>query len=110
MYLLASLPESYDMLVTALQANVDVSKMEVVTERLLHEERKMNERTEPGTVSEKAMAVRPRQKKMGPKCHYCGKLGHIKRGIVSNLLKQKRNSAPARRKEEMLSQKQTKPW
>ena len=32
---------------------------------------KMNERTEAGTVSEKAMAVRQRRKKMGPKCHYC---------------------------------------
>ena len=42
-YLLASLPESYNMLVTALEANVDVPKMEVVTERLLHKERKMNE-------------------------------------------------------------------
>ena len=39
-YLLASLPESYNMLVTALEANSDVPQMEVVTERLLHEERK----------------------------------------------------------------------
>ena len=38
----------------------------------------INKRTEAGMVSEKAMAVRPQQKKMGPKCHYCGKLGHIK--------------------------------
>ncbi len=36
-HLLASLPESYSMLVTALEA---VPKMEVATERLLHEERK----------------------------------------------------------------------
>ena len=42
-YLLVSLPESYDMLVTAVEANVDVPKMEVVMEHLLHEERKMNE-------------------------------------------------------------------
>ena len=39
-YLLASLPESYNMLVTAFEACEDVPKMEVVTERLLHEERK----------------------------------------------------------------------
>ena len=43
-YLLASLPESYNMLVTALEANADVPKMEVVTERLLHEERKLKDR------------------------------------------------------------------
>ena len=39
-HLLASLPGSYNMLVTALEANSDVPKMEVVTERLLREERK----------------------------------------------------------------------
>ena len=36
-YLLVSLPESYDMLVTALEASMDVPKMEVVTECFLHE-------------------------------------------------------------------------
>ena len=35
-HLLASLPESFNMLVTALE---EVPKMEVVTERLLHKER-----------------------------------------------------------------------
>ena len=37
-YLLVSLPDSYEMLVTALEANTDVPIMETVTERLLHEE------------------------------------------------------------------------
>ena len=37
-HLLASLPESYSVLVTALEASSEVPKMEVVTERLLHEE------------------------------------------------------------------------
>ena len=36
-YLLASLPDSCNTLVTALEANFDVPKMEVVTEHLLHE-------------------------------------------------------------------------
>ena len=36
-HLLASLPESY-MLVTALEASPEVLKLEIVTERLLHEE------------------------------------------------------------------------
>ena len=39
-HLLASLPESFNMLVTALEANTEVPKMDIVTERLLHEERK----------------------------------------------------------------------
>ena len=39
-HLLASLPESYSILVTALETNVEVSNMEILTERLLHEERK----------------------------------------------------------------------
>ena len=41
-HLLASLPDSYNMLVTALEANTDVPEMEVATERLLHEERKQD--------------------------------------------------------------------
>ena len=42
--LLASLPETYNTLVTALEANTDVPTMEVVKERLLLEERKISER------------------------------------------------------------------
>ena len=37
-HLLASLPESYDMLVTALEASPEVPKLEIITERLLHKE------------------------------------------------------------------------
>ncbi len=37
-YLLASLPESYNVLVTALEASEKVPKLEVVTERILHQE------------------------------------------------------------------------
>ena len=40
-YLLASLPECYSVLVTALEANSDVLALAVVIERLLHEETKM---------------------------------------------------------------------
>jgi hypothetical protein len=43
-YLLASLPESYNMLVTVLEAMAEVTAMEVVTKRLLHEERKLKAR------------------------------------------------------------------
>ncbi len=43
-HLLASLPEAYDMIVTALKSSSNVPIMETVIERLLHEERKMKER------------------------------------------------------------------
>ena len=36
-YLIASLPESFGVLVTAVKASSEVPKMDVVTERLLHE-------------------------------------------------------------------------
>ena len=62
-HLLASLPDSFNMLVTALEANENVPKMEVVTERLLHEERKLLRKggfeTSDGT---KAMNVRQESK------------------------------------------------
>ena len=78
-HLLASLPESYNMLVTAFEANPDVPKMEVVTERLLHEEQKQQDRAGAGISDEKAMTTEQRSKRKGPRCHYCRKFGHIKR-------------------------------
>ena len=54
-HLLASLPESFNMLVTALEANPDVPKIEVVTKRLLHAERKMKVHRDHS--QEKAMTV-----------------------------------------------------
>lgn len=77
-HLLASLPESYSMLVTALEACVDVPKMEVVTERLLHEERKLADaECSYGYESEKVMTAR--RQGGGPKCYWCHKAGHFKR-------------------------------
>ena len=76
-YLLASLPDSFSMLVTALETNAEVPKMELVTERLLHEERKVKGRGDDAS-SEKAMTAKQAFKK-GPKCHHCGKYGHIRR-------------------------------
>ena len=77
-HLLASLPESYDMLVTALEASPDVPKLAVITERLLHKERK-KEKEVAGDAEVKAMALKHRKARKGPKCHHCGKIGHIKR-------------------------------
>ena len=54
--------------------------MEVVTERLLHEERKLKDHADStGVSSEKAMTAKQQSRKKGPKCHHCGKIGHIKR-------------------------------
>jgi hypothetical protein len=79
-HLLASLPESYSMLVTALEANAEVPKMEIVTERLLHEERKLKERAVEETGSEvKALASQHRASRKGPKCFECGGFGHIRK-------------------------------
>ena len=77
-HLLTCLPDSYNDLVTALEANADMPKMEVVTERLLHEERKNMDSGTPRYDNEKVMTVR-RKFNGGPKCYHCQKLGHIKR-------------------------------
>ena len=74
--LLASLPDSYNVLVTALEANAEVPKMEVVTERLLHEERKMKNRGDMPVSNEEALAAKYGR---GPRCRFCKKFGHIKR-------------------------------
>ena len=73
-HLLASSLESYNILVTALEANVVVMKIEVVIERLMHEELKLKDRAGAGTSSQKAMVVKPSPKRKGPKFHYCKNL------------------------------------
>ena len=45
-HILASLPASFDMLVTALEANKEVPDVDTVMERLIYEERKQAERCE----------------------------------------------------------------
>ena len=54
-YLLASLPDDYNVLVTALEANEDVPKLEVITERILHQKRKSKDRNEASSSTERAM-------------------------------------------------------
>ena len=69
--LLASLPESYSILVTALEANPEVPKMEVVMERLLHEERKQKDEDGPSkSLFGSGRTIR---------CFHCNKMGHIKK-------------------------------
>ena len=57
-YLLASLPDSFSALVTALEANEEVPKMEIVTERILHEERKQKKKNNSDLSAEKAMTTK----------------------------------------------------
>ena len=78
-HLLASLPESFNMLVTALEASSEVPKMETVTERLLHEERKVKGREEIGGRHTKVMAAHNFGQRKKFTCNYCGKPGHLKR-------------------------------
>ena len=80
-HLLASLPDSYNALVTALEASEKVPKMEIVTERLLHEERKSTSEIRKPGESEKALAAKRHfnKKKVGPQCYGCKNFGHIKK-------------------------------
>ena len=77
---LTSLPQSYGMLVTALEASVEVPKLELVTEKILNEERKMKERCNSSgghsNPVENALFTNSSRTKT---CFYCGEVGHIKR-------------------------------
>ena len=75
-HLLASLPDSYDMLVTAFQTNSTVPAMELVIERLVHEEQKIKTKNyEPSTSRDENVLFT----KKTIKCYHCGRRGHIKR-------------------------------
>jgi transposase InsO family protein len=99
-HLLASLPSSYSILVTALEANPEVPKMEIVTERLLHEEQKQKKRVGPGAGNEEAMAFKHHgYKGKGPRCHFCRKFGHIQRNCPERTQGEvPRNKKPTERK------------
>uniref|UniRef100_A0A1X7T471 CCHC-type domain-containing protein n=1 Tax=Amphimedon queenslandica TaxID=400682 RepID=A0A1X7T471_AMPQE len=73
--LFASLPESFDMLVTALEASPEVPEMGTVVEWLLHEERKLKEKDRKSGEG----AFMANQKRKGPRCHFCKRFGHIQR-------------------------------
>ena len=69
---------------TALEANSEtVPKMEIVTERLLHEERKMKEKE---TEDNGRKALTASHKRGIPRkqltCHFCKKPGHFKRNCM----------------------------
>ena len=91
-HLLASLPDKFSMLVTALESNAEVPSFEVVTEKIMHEERKLKDKIESNDRTNKALNVgrdlgreagrekRENFEKRGsPTCYYCHKQGHIAR-------------------------------
>ena len=61
---------------TALEANEDVPKLEVVTERILHQERKSKDK---GQNTEGALNAQRHFRAKPKRCNYCGRLGHIKK-------------------------------
>ena len=81
-HILASLPESYNVLVTALEAQSEnIPKSELVTERLLHQESKLKEEvTVPLENGCKALTTGQNKGLRKPfTCHYCHKPGHFKK-------------------------------
>eukprot|EP00794_Sanderia_malayensis_P020843 gene20843-22886_t len=80
-HLLASLPSSFYVWVTALEASEDVPKIEMVTKPLLREQMKQKEKGACGGAAHDVKALTSKQppRKKGPICNHCGKVGHIKR-------------------------------
>ena len=80
-YLLASLPDSFNVFVTALEANKDAPKMEDVTERLLHEEQKMKERRTGAGCKTDHEAMMSKHKKRGPQCHFLSQIRTLEKKL-----------------------------
>ena len=74
-YLLASLPESYNVFVTVLEASAEVPRLTIVREHLLHEETKMKSKS--NQLGQEAALTSSIKKKQ--RCHYCNKFGHFKK-------------------------------
>uniref|UniRef100_A0A1X7VCC8 CCHC-type domain-containing protein n=1 Tax=Amphimedon queenslandica TaxID=400682 RepID=A0A1X7VCC8_AMPQE len=86
-HLLASLPESYSTLITALEARHDVPTLEVVVEKLLYEDSKLKD-CQP-EKDPKRFSVR--HKSRGWKCHFCHKFGHIQRNCSEKIQSERKS-------------------
>lgn len=102
-HLLASLPESYNVLVTALEAQSEnIPKWQLVTESLLHhQESKLKEKsTIPLEDGRKALTTGQNKGfRKSFTCHYCHKLGHYKKDCRKFLAAQKKQANAAEKKQ-----------
>ena len=87
-YLLGSLPDSFNTLITALKANKDIPKMKIVTEWLLHAERKQKEKASIDLSRQKAIILKFKGHR--PRYHYCKKIGHIQKNCFKHIEAEKR--------------------
>ena len=80
-HILASLPDTYDVLVTALESGSEnIPPLQTVTERLLREEEKLKgKETTEGDAKLLFAGNKSGSGKKTFNCHYCGKPGHFKR-------------------------------
>ena len=88
-HLLASLPKMYSTLVTALEARPEVPAMDIVVEKLLYQERKLQDRCGLNETCPKGLSAKHRSSK-GPNCHFCHKFGHIQRNCMENMQGEKK--------------------
>ena len=84
---LASLPDTYSTLVTALEAAEKVPSWEVMTERLLHEETKARTAGEVSSVEEKSLITKGKGNVRNFRCFECNKIGHMRRNC--NIFKER---------------------
>ena len=93
-HLLASLPDSYNVLVTALEAQSEnVPKWELVTERLLHQELKFKERVSLLNESDHKALIVHQKKRKSFTCHFYHKPGHFKKDCRKYLATLKKQGA-----------------
>ena len=77
------------MLVTAFETSSEVPKMEVVTKRLLNEEKKITERESVGGRAVLLSDQHPRNSKV-IRCYHYHKLGHVLRNCVERIQAEKK--------------------
>ena len=100
-HLLVSLPDSYNVLVTALEAQSEnVPRWELVTERLLHQEIKLKERVSTLSESDRKALITHQKKRKTYTCHFCHKPGHFKKDCRKYQASLKKQEASVTKKKE----------
>ena len=103
-YLLAGLPDTYDVLVTALESGSDaVLALEIVTEHLFREEQKLKDKEE--TDGSKRLLVVKGKKQFT--CHYCKKPGHFKKDCRKFALAQLSDKSESQKKTQLKKRRQS---